>query len=175
MPPPLVVIVTWPGWPNSALFNAPSARSSEIDSVEGNASGIGLLPVALWIVIPSIETSVWDGSPPCSENSPWSLCTPGNVPMMFSALVPVALARVLTGRLAAATAPYTALIEAVSVSMVEIVSPETWTSCCTLPTVKATSRRSCCRAARPMFVAEYFSKPGKAISTVYFEAFTSMN
>jgi hypothetical protein len=36
--PPLLVIVTAPGWPNSALFSTPSARISEMASVEGSAS-----------------------------------------------------------------------------------------------------------------------------------------
>ena len=46
--PPLVVTTIWAGLPNSALARTPSARISEMDSVEGKASKMKLPPVAFF-------------------------------------------------------------------------------------------------------------------------------
>ena len=69
-----------------------------------------------------------------SEKLPWSSCTPGKVPMMFSGLVPLALARVFTGRFCTSVEEYVLLIEAVSVLTVLMASAETTTCCWTSPT-----------------------------------------
>ena len=54
-----------------------------------------------------------------------SSCTPGSVPKMFEALVPLKLARVFTGRLVASSVVNVPLTVGESVSMALMLSPVT--------------------------------------------------
>ena len=86
-------------------------------------------PVAFFRVTPSTVTSVSNGSAPCSEIPEASSCTPGIVPRIPAALVPLKLARVFTGRLLASSEVKVPLIVGLSVSIAEAVSALTVTSC----------------------------------------------